>query len=188
LPERTTSRGGKQVPYYPIIDWATMGPQNPGGGSVAEFVTLRGEDPLVFPVFTSMARFWAFADKYFAEDDPVWPSTFPMTPFRLAEMIEALGEAGAPSSLVFNPTAVSEGQWRSAKEPIPGAHFCRFITEIRPEVRRLNQEAIARFGVAPPGSPAYEEAMDWLWPEIGRMSESAGARVDEWWDRHGSRE
>lgn len=174
------------MPYYPIVDLATMEPRNPGGGCETELVTLRGEDEFVFPVFTSEARFWAFSDKYFAEDDPVRPSTFPMTPFRLAEMFGPLGDAGELGSMVFNPIAVSEGQWRSAKEPIPVAHFCRFITEIRPGIRRLNQESVARFGSAAPGSAAHEEAMDWLRPLIERLSESAGARVDEWWERHGT--
>lgn len=132
------------MPYYPIVDMASIGPRSAGGGAGAELVTLRGDDEVVLPLFTSDTRFWAFVDRYFAEDDPLRLSTVSLDPLRLAEMIEPLGEAGALGSLIFNPIAVSQGQSRSAKEPIPVAHFCRFIAEIRPEIQRLNQESIEK--------------------------------------------
>jgi hypothetical protein len=176
------------VPYYTVIDLQSMEPREPrgNGGARAEVLMLRGEDGDVFPVFTSLARFWAFVDEYFVGDDLVEPSTFPMDPFRLAEMIEQSGGTGGFCFLVFDPIAVSAGQWSSMKKPIPVAHYCRFISEIRPGIQQLTRECIARFGTPPPGSAAYEEAMEWYRPQIEGLADSVGARVNEWWDKHGA--
>jgi hypothetical protein len=111
------------VPYYPIIDLASRRPQASNEGVVAEMLTLGDEDEDVLPVLTSLARFWAFVDEYFAADDLLQPSTFPMDPFRLAEMIEPLGETSELSLLVLDPIAVSAGQWRSVNQPRPVAHY-----------------------------------------------------------------
>jgi hypothetical protein len=174
------------VPYYMPIDLQSMEPQESRGDgkAKAEVLTLRGEDEALLPVFSSLPRFWAFVDEYFAQDDLVQPSTFPMDPFRLAEMIEQSGETREFDFLVFNPIAVSAGQWRSVKKPIPVAHYCRFMSELRPGAQQLAREFIARFGTPPPGSAAYEEAIEWYRPQIEGLSDSVAARVDEWWDRH----
>ena len=185
MPERATSKGGKQVPYYPIIDLATMGPRDADGLSKAEMVTLRVEDEVYLPMFTSVARFWAFVDKYFAEDDRVQPTTIPIDPFSLAEMMDAVKGTAARDSLIFNPMAVCAGQWRSVIEPIPVARYCRFMSEIRPGIRQIVRESTARFGSAPPGTPAFAQALECYRPRIEALSDSVGARVDEWWARQG---
>ncbi len=173
------------MPYFPIVDLASIGPQNPIGGVKAEILTLGGEDEAILPVFTSVGLFWAFVDEYFAEDDLLRPSTFPMDPFRLAEMLEPSGGTRGLSFLVFNPIAVSAGQWRSMKKPIPVEHFCHFMSKIRPGIQQVVRESEARFGPAPPGSAAYKEAMQWSIPQVERLSDNIGAQVDEWWDRPG---
>ncbi len=176
------------MPYYLIVDLASMGPQGSGGGAEAELLTLEGEDGAILPVFTSEDRFWAFVDEYFAEDASFRPSTFPMDPFRLAEIIEPLVGASELGFLVFDPAAVSVGQWSSAEKATPVAHYCRFMSEIRPELIRLIGEGNARLGTAPPESSAYKEVMEWYRPKIERLAKSVGARVDEWWDEHGDQE
>jgi len=165
-----------------------MEPEDSGGGYKAKFMTLGGEAGAIVPVFTSVNRFWAFADDYLTSDDSIQPSTFPIDPFRLAEKLEPLERAGELGFLVFNPTAVSPGQWSIEREPIPIAHYCSFVSEIRPGIRQAVREAEARFGAAALGSAAYKEAMEWLGPQIERLVDSAVAREDEWWGGHGARE
>jgi hypothetical protein len=97
------------MPYYPIGDLASTAPKDSGGGYETDLLTLGGEDGSILPVFTSMNRFWAFVDVYLAGDDSVQPSTFPMDPFRLAEVMESLAEKDELSFLIFNPTALSPG-------------------------------------------------------------------------------
>jgi hypothetical protein len=84
---KPTSEGGKQVPLFPIIDWASVEPEDSGRGYKTEFVALEGEAGDILPVFTSANRCKAFVDDYFACDDITQPSTFPMDVFRLAEMM-----------------------------------------------------------------------------------------------------
>jgi hypothetical protein len=96
------------------------------------------------------------------------------------------GGAGELGFLVFDPTAVSPEQWSIEREPIPITRYCRFVSEIRPGIRQAVRECEARFGTAAPGSAAGKEAMKWLRPRIERLAKSAGARVDEWWERHGA--
>jgi hypothetical protein len=175
------------VPLFPIIDLASMEPEDAGGGYKTEFMTLGGEDESILPVFTSMNRFWAFADDYLTGDDSIESSTFPIDPFRLAEIIEPWMEMGELGFLVFNPTAVSPGKFSSAREPIPAAHYCRFVGEIRPEIRRAARQAEAKFGPAIPGSAAEKKAMEWLGPRLEGLADSAGARVDEWWESRDAR-
>jgi hypothetical protein len=171
------------VSYYPIGDLASMGPKDSGGGYETNLLTLGGEDEAFLPVFPSINRFWAFVHVYLAGDDSLEPSTFPMDPFELAEKIEPSIETGELGFLIFNPTTVSPGQWSIEREPIPIAHYCSFVSEIRPGIRQAVREAEARFGTAAPGSAAGKEAMEWLRPRIERLAESAGAQVDERWDR-----
>jgi hypothetical protein len=176
------------MPYYPIGDLASTAPKDSGGGYETDLLTLGGEDGFILPVFTSMNRFWAFVDVYLAGDDSIQPSTFPMDPFRLAEVMESLAEKGELSFLIFNTTALSPGVWSIESDPIPVAHYCRFMSEIRPGIRQAVRESEARFGPAAPGFAADQEAMEWLRPRIEALAESAGARVDEWWESHGARE
>lgn len=174
------------MPYYLPVNLRSMEPRESKGSGKAtgELIMLGGEGEAVLPVFTSLARFWAFVDEYFAGDDSVRPSPFRMDPFKLAEVAEQVGAPGGFGFLVFNPTAVSAGQWNCVKKPIPVAHYCRFMSEIRPGIQEVVRESIARFGTAPPGFAADKEAMEWCRPRIEELSENAGARVDEWWDRH----
>ena len=174
--------------FYPIIDLASTEPEDFGGGYKTEFVTLESEDEAVLPMFTSVKRCKAFVDDYFARDDSIRPSTFPMDVFRLAEMIEPAIETGELGFLVFDPTAVSPGQWSIERDPILIAHYCRFASEIRPGIRQAVREAEARFGAAAPGSAAEKEAMEWLRPRIERLADTSGARVDEWWESRDVRE
>lgn len=175
------------MPYYPIVDLASMEPEDSGGGYKTKFITLRGEAGAILPVFSSLNRFWAFADDYLTGDDSIEPSTFPIDPFRLAEKIEPSIEKGQQGFLVFNPTAVSPGLYSIEREPIPIAHYCRLVSEIRPGFRQAVREYEARFGVAAPGSAAEKEAMEWLRPRIERLADSAGARVNEWWQSRDAR-
>jgi hypothetical protein len=127
-------------------------------------------------------------DDYFARDDSSRPSKFPMDPFRLAEMVEPSIETDGLGFLLFDPKAVAPGDCRSARETIPVAHDCRFMSEISPRVDQAGQEYEARFGAAAPGSAADKEAMEWLRPRIERLANSAGMRVDEWWESRDIRE
>jgi hypothetical protein len=176
------------VPLYPIGNLISTSPKDSGGGYETDLLTLGGEDGFILPVFTSINRFWAFVDVYLAGDDSIQPSTFPMDPFELAEKIERLEGAGELGFLVFNPTAVTSGQWSSVNDPIPVARYCRFMSEIRPGIQQAVRESVARFGSATPGSAAHKVAMEWLGPRIEWLAKSAGARVDEWWQRPGARE
>jgi hypothetical protein len=169
------------VPYYPIIDLTSMEPQDSEGGAEAEVLVLGGEDKVVLPVFTSLDRFWAFVDKHYAGDDSVRPSTFPMDPFRLAEMVGAMQLAGGLDALVFNPFVVSAEEWSSAIKPIPIAHYSRFIAEIRPGIEQLAQEAEARFGHLP-DSQSFNESIEWAKPRVHEVADNAGARMEEWQD------
>lgn len=166
--------------YYPIIDLASIGPPNSDGGGEAAVLTLEAEDEVVLPVFTSLDRLWAFVDHYYTGEDSVQPSTFPIDPFRLAEMIGSLGQASRLGSLVFNPLVVSNGRWKRVGKLIPVAHYCRFISEIRPGVEELTQESKAKFGTPPLGSEAWEKIMKRSIPQLERLADSAGARVEEW--------
>jgi len=176
------------MPYYPLIDLASMEPEDSGGGYKTNLLTLGGEDGFILPVFSSMNRFWAFADDYLTGDESIEPSTFPIDPFRLAEMIEPWMEKGELRFLVVNPTAVSRGQWSIEREPIPIAHYCRLVSEIRPGFRQAVREAEARFGAGATGSAVHSEAKEWLKPRIERLIDSAVPIVDEWWRGHGARE
>lgn len=173
---------------YPIIDMASMNLEDSGGGYKTEFVALKGEAGDVLPVFTSVDRCKAFVNDFFARDDPTQPSTFPMDVFLLAEMIEPWMEAGGLGFLLFDPMVVSPGKCGSAREPIPAAHFCRFISEIRPEIEQTARETEARFGAHVPESVAEKEALRWVMPRLERLADSAGAMVDEWWESRDARE
>ncbi len=176
------------MPIYPIIDMASMVPEDSGEGYKTEFVALEIEAGTVLPVFTSANRCKAFVDDYFARDDITRPSTFPMDVFRLAETIEPWIKTGGLGFLLFDPTVVSPGKLRIAREPIPAAHYCRFASEIRPGIRQAVREYEARFGPAAPGSAAEKVAMERLRPRLERLADSAGARVDEWWENRDARE
>jgi hypothetical protein len=166
------------VPYFAIVDLNSIGPQDSRGNASAEVLTLRGENGEVLPVFTSLNRFWDFVDKWYAADDPVHPTTFPMDPFRLAEMIEPPNEEGV-EALVFDPVLVSDGNWRSAAKPIPVADYCRFIKEIRPGINKLAKEAAAKFGHLP-DPKAKKDAIDWIKSQAEEVGDNAGARIAEW--------
>jgi hypothetical protein len=131
------------MPYYPIVDLASMEPEDSGGGYKTNLLTLGGEAGTILPVFTSINRFWAFVDVYLAGDDSLEPSTFPIDPFRLAEKIEPSIETGELGFLVFNPTAVSPGQWSIERKPIPKAHYCRCAMKA-PEIRLYEGDRSAR--------------------------------------------
>lgn len=176
------------MPYYPIGDLASTAPKDSGGGYEADLLTLGGEDGFILPVFTEVNRFWAFVDVYLAGDDSIRPSTFPMDPFELAEKIEPSIETGELGFLVFNPTAISPGQWKTERDPIPVAHYCRFMSDIRPEIQQAVRESMDRFGVATLGPAANPEAAEWLRHRIERLTESTVARVDEWWESRDARE
>ena len=176
------------MPYYPIVDLASMQPEDSGGGYKTKFIILGGENGFILPVFSSVNRFWAFADDYLTDDDSIEPSTFPIDPFRLADMSEPSIETGELGFLVFNPTAGPPGQYSIEREPIPIAHYCRLVSEIRPGFRQAVREAEARFGATPPGCAVDREAIEWLRPRIERLIDSAVPIVDEWWEGHGARE
>jgi hypothetical protein len=97
-------------------------------------------------------------------------------------------ETGGLGFLLFNPTVISPGKCGSAREPIPAAHYCCFAREIRPGVRQAVREYEARFGLPSPGSAAEKEALRWVMPRLERLADSAGARVDEWWESRDARE
>ena len=63
------------MPIYPIIDMASMKPEDSGGGYKTEFVALKGEAGGVLPVFTSVDRCKAFVDDFL-------PKTIPPSPLR----------------------------------------------------------------------------------------------------------
>ena len=109
-------KGGNRMRYYPIVDLASMEPEDSGGGYKTKFTTLGGEVGAILPVFIAVNRFWAFAEDYLTGDDSIQPCTFPIDPFRLAEKIEPAIETGELGLLVFNPTAVSLGQWSIERE------------------------------------------------------------------------
>ena len=159
------------MPFYAVLDHLSMELQE-SGKTQADLLILRSEDGDHLPVFTSMALFCEFVDDYFDGDDSMEPSPFPMDPFYLAEVMASLAEKDELGFLIFNPTAL--------------AHFCRFTREIRPEIQQAVRESEARFGTAAPGSAAGKEAMKRLRPRIERLADSAGARVDEWSERHGA--
>jgi hypothetical protein len=118
-------------------------------------------------------------DKWYAGDDSVHPTTFPIDPFRLAEIIKAPGEAGQIDAVVFNPFVVSSGEWRSAVEPIPVSNYCRFMAEIRPETERLAKETETKFGhLSDPKT--RKEAMEWVTPLAEDIADNARARIAEW--------
>jgi hypothetical protein len=176
------------VPLFPIIDMASMKPESSGGGYKTEFVGLEGEAGGVLPGFTSANRCKCFVDGYFARDGITQPSTFPMDVFRLAAMIEPWIETGGLGFLVFDPLALSPGKWSSPREPIPAAHYCRFVSEIGPGIDQTVRESEARFGTHVPGSVSEKEAMRRLMPRLERLADSAGVRVDEWWEGRDARE
>jgi hypothetical protein len=169
------------VPYYPIINLASIEPQDSEGGAKAQLLYLRSEDEFILPVFTSLDRFWAFVDKYYAEDDSVQPSTFPVTPFRLAEMIGLMSQGGEQHTLIFNPVVVSAKEWRSTVKPIPAAEYCRFMTEISPDLEKLNREAEAKFCHLP-DSEARKKSLEWVGTHIQEVVDNARARIEEWQD------
>lgn len=173
------------MPFYAVLDHLSMEPQE-SGKTQADLLILRSEDGDHLPVFTSMALFCEFVDDYFDGDDSMEPSPFLMDPFYLAEVMESLAENDELGFLIFNPTALSPGVWSIERDPIPVAHFCRFTREIRPGIQHAVRESEARFGTAAPGSAAGKEAMKRLRPRIERLADSVGARVDEWWERHGA--
>jgi hypothetical protein len=175
------------MPYYVIIDLNSIEPRQSDGRSVGRVLTLGGEDDAVLPVFTSLDHFWAFVDEYYAEDASVQPTTFPMTPFRLAQMIKPLGGAGRLDTLVFNPVALSAGRWRNVGKPISVAHYCQFANEIRPGIEELASEEVARFGEPPPEFEAFKEVvlkdvMQRFKPQLKEVADNARARMEEWQD------
>jgi hypothetical protein len=117
------------MPFYPIGNLASTAPKDSGRGYDTDLLMLGSEEGFILPVFTSVNRFWAFVDEYLAGDDSIQPSTFPMDWFWLAEVVESLAKDGDLGFLVFNPTAVSPGQWSVEGDPIPAAHYCRFVRE-----------------------------------------------------------
>jgi hypothetical protein len=172
---------------YTVLDLMSM-ESGQNGKTEAELSTLRSEDGDHLPVFTSLALFSAFVDEYFDGNDSIEPAPFPIDPFELAQMVDPLAKNGEVDYLIFNPTAVSPGVWGTERDPIPVAHYCRFMSEIRPGLRRAVRQFEARFGPATPGSAAEKEAMGWLMPRIERLAESVGTRVDEWWESRDARE
>ncbi len=166
------------MPYFPIVDLNSIGPLDPEGKAVANILTIEDDDREVLPVFTSIDRFWAFADKRFAGDDFVRPSTYPIDPFRLADMLRELRETGL-DAVVFNPIALSGNEWRSAVKPIPVANYCRFASEIRPGIAKLAKEAEARFGHLPV-QEALREAMKRNQLRIEEVVRNTAARIAEW--------
>ena len=169
------------MPYYPIINLASIEPQATEGGAEAEVLVLGREDKVFLPVFTSLDRFWAFVDEHYAGDDSVRPSSIPMDPFRLAEMVGAMDQAGGLDALVFNPVVVSAEELRSEADPIPVAEYCRFIAEIRPDLEKLAQEAEAEFGHLP-DSESFKKSLEWMEPDIQEVVDNARARIEEWQD------
>jgi SseB protein N-terminal domain len=169
------------VPYYPIVNLASIEPQDSDGGAKAQLLTLRSEDGVIFPVFTSLDRFWAFVDKYYAGDDSAQPSTFPLTPFRLAEMVGPTSQGVEIDALIFNPVVVSAGEWRSTVKSIPVAEYCRFMAEIRPDLEKLTQEAEAEFCHLP-DSESFKKSLEWAEPYIQEAVDNARARIEEWQD------
>jgi hypothetical protein len=169
------------VPYYPIINLASIEPHATEGGATAEMVTLGSEDEVILPVFTSLDRFWAFVDTYYAGDESVQPSTFPVTPFTLAEMVGPTSQGVEIDALIFNPVMVPAGELRSEADPIPVAEYCRFIVEIRPDLEKLAQEAEAEFGHLP-DSESFKKSLEWMEPDIQEVVDNARARIEEWQD------
>lgn len=169
------------MPYYPIINRASIEPQDSEGGGTAEMMTLGSEDEVILPVFTSLDRFWAFVDKYYAGDDSVQPSTLPLTPFRLAEMVEPMSQGGKLDALILNPVMVSAGELWSAVDPIMVGEYCHFIAEIRPDLEKLAQEAEAKFCHLP-DSEASKKSLEWMDPHIQEAVDNARARMAEWQD------
>jgi len=169
------------VPYYPIVNLASIEPQATEGGATAEMVTLGSEDEVTLPVFTSLDRFWAFVDKYYAGDDSVQPSTLPLTPFRLAEMIGPTSQGGKLDALIFNPVLVSAGELWSEVDPITVGEYCRLLAEVRPDLEKLAQETEAKFCHLP-DSEASKKCLEWMDPHIQEAVDNARARMAEWQD------
>ena len=166
------------MPYYPIMDLSSMKKREGGGGEL-DLLLLRREDGPILPVFTSLNRFWAFVDKYYARDDSVRPTTVPMDPFKLAGMVRSIGGETVLKALVFDPIALTGGKWRSAVKPAPISTYLRFMSEIRPEVEKLAKETEEKFGHLP-DPVAFDDSLRWSKPLLDEVADNAGARVEEW--------
>ena len=167
------------MPYFVIVDLNSIGPQDSEGNASAEVLALRDKNGEVLPVFTSLNRFWAFVDKWYAGDDSVHPTTFPMDPFELAEMVGPMGESGLFDTLLFNPVAVSARKWKYKTKPIPLTHYCRFISEIRPGIEKVVQDGEVKFGdLSAPET--HLKVLRWSMPRLEELARNAGARVEEW--------
>jgi hypothetical protein len=162
--------------YYVMMDPPNEKARNPR--TLGELLTVENYlgDP-VLPLFTDYVSLRSFARVYYAREGRVEPTPLWMYPFQMAQMVEPMKEAGRLEYVVFNPLSASAGKWRSRRGPVSVRKFCRFIREIRPEIKNLGKELVDT-GVH--GPEDIKGSLQRLRPQIEKLAQDAGARTEEW--------
>src|ERR687897_2070300 len=99
----------------------------PSGGLRSQVLTLQ--EGTVVAVFTSVELARDFAETFYAEEDPITPVVTSMDAFKLANSVDLAEEVGV-REVVFDPEAISVGQWTDPQAIMPLSYFRRFIAEL----------------------------------------------------------
>ena len=170
--------------YYTMTD-KNREKRAPSGGLRSPVLTLQ--EGTVQPVFTSVESARDFAETFYDEKDPIRPEIGPMDAFKLAHMVDVAEEVGV-RELVFDPEAISVGQWMDPQVIMPMSYYRRFVADLDSGLEKLFAEACMALGYGPEGPPlelpwvTEEKAwvMDWCWSRVEGVAEDARARASEW--------
>jgi len=163
--------------YYIPLNMATVRILDRREAGV-EVVALEHGSMPVLPVFTSGGQFWEFFGRDPGEGGRINPlATYPINLAEMAARLEARDEIAA---IAFDPVQTFPTGWKSKREPIPVGEYRRVIEEIRPRLERMTAESTAKFGLGPPGSEAFANAVRWQIPHVKTLVDDARARMSEW--------
>ena len=173
------------APEYYIVVHRTIEKGAPAGGLRSTVLTLQ--EGTVRAVFTSVELARDFAETFYAEEDSVTPVVTSMDAFKLANSVDLSEEVGV-RELVFDPEAISIGQWTDPQVIMPLSYYRRFVAELDSGLEKLLAKACMALGYGPEGPPSgipwvkEERAWveDWCWSRVEEVAEDARARASEW--------